>query len=381
MQIKADWISDARVQKVMRALSDARHQAYFVGGCVRNALLNMPATDIDISTNALPETVLALGEKSGFKSLPTGIDHGTVTWVVDDHPFEITTYRRDVETSGRRAVVAFSGTIKDDAMRRDFTMNALYADASGIVVDPLGGLDDLLQRRLRFIGDPADRIKEDYLRILRFFRFFAYYANQEDGFDADGLAACAQHAEGLDILSKERVTQEMVKLLSADAPLQALAAMAQTGVLARVLPGADVALLGPYLENEMSRDWLGRLFVMAGATAQDHLRLSKNEVRQLSKLAHAQDDLTSLHEIAYRQGAANAKIIGAFRESVAPTGHWNADRSAMLDSAAQQVFPLKSQDFNGLEGKVLGDALRKAEDDWIASKFTLTKNALLAGYK
>ena len=207
-RITENWIKDQAAQKVCAMLTDAGKQAWFVGGCVRNALLGAPVSDLDISTDARPEEVIALAAAAGLKPVPTGIDHGTVTVVVDRHPFEVTTFRRDVETDGRRAVVAFADTMEEDASRRDFTMNALYAAPDGTVVDPLGGLPDLEARRVRFIGDPHDRIREDYLRILRFFRFHAWYGS--DGLDRDGYAACAELSDGLENLSKERVGQEFL---------------------------------------------------------------------------------------------------------------------------------------------------------------------------
>ena len=381
MRIDDAWINDCATQDVMQTLAKAGHQAYFVGGCVRNSLLGLPATDIDISTNAHPETILKLGEVSGFKSIPTGIEHGTITWVAAGASFEITTFRQDIETSGRRAVVAFTDRIEDDAMRRDFTMNAIYADASGAIVDPLNGLEDLKSRRLKFIGNAEDRIKEDYLRILRFFRFFAYYADQTLGFDADGLAACAANSEGLELLSKERITQEIVKLFSAEQPQQAIATMAQTGILARIMPGATAAFLGPYLENELSINWLGRLFVLSANKVDQCLRLSKSETRQLRLLTDAQKNMLPLHEISYRFGAQNAEISGTFRESLAPTGNWNASIREKLSDAEKQIFPIKSNHFNDLKGKALGQALRKSEDRWNASDFKLSKDALLSEYQ
>ena len=168
------WLKDTRAQRVCRVLGDAGHQIYFVGGCVRNALLGLPDSDVDMSTDATPTRVMALASDAGIKAIPTGIDHGTVTLVVNGAPFEVTTFRRDVATDGRRAVVAFSTDIADDAARRDFTMNALYADAAGRLIDPLDGIEDLHAGRVRFILNPDDRIKEDYLRTLRFFRFSAW---------------------------------------------------------------------------------------------------------------------------------------------------------------------------------------------------------------
>ena len=189
------WLVAPRTQAVCALLTEAGHAAYLVGGCVRNALLGAPVADIDLATDALPQAVLALAEAAGVKAVPTGIEHGTVTLVLEGQPFEVTTFRRDVETFGRHAVVAFSRDIAEDAARRDFTMNALYAKPDGALVDPLGGLPDLRAGRVRFVGAAEARIAEDYLRILRFFRFHAWYGHPEDGLDPEGLAACAAARE------------------------------------------------------------------------------------------------------------------------------------------------------------------------------------------
>ncbi len=246
----APWLDDPATRAVCRALTGSGHQALFVGGCVRNALLGRPVADIDIATDATPEEVMALAGAAGLHPVPTGIAHGTVTVVAEGRPFEVTTFRRDVETFGRRAVVAYTRDIAEDAARRDFTMNALYAGPDGTVVDPLGGLPDLLARRVRFVGDPAARIAEDYLRILRFFRIHAWYGDPASGLDADGLAACAAAQAGLARLSRERVGAETAKLLAAADPAPAVAAMAAAGILARVLPGADATPLAALVHLE-----------------------------------------------------------------------------------------------------------------------------------
>ena len=199
------------------AADGAGHAAYAVGGCVRNAAW-APVTDVDIATSARPDAVIAWPKAAGLRAVPTGLAHGTVTLVTGGEGFEVTTFRRDVATDGRHAEVAFSDRIEDDAARRDFTMNALYADAAGQVLDPLGGLDDLRARRLRFVGDPARRIAEDYLRILRFFRFHAQYGDPDHGLDPDGLAACATGADGLARLSAERSRANCASLLAARDP-------------------------------------------------------------------------------------------------------------------------------------------------------------------
>ena len=179
MNLAGNWLAHPGTQGLCKALEAAGYRALFVGGCVRNAILGVPVADIDLATDATPDVVTRVAEGAGFKVIPTGIDHGTVTVVASGLPHEVTTFRRDVETDGRRAVVAFSTRIEEDASRRDLTMNALYADATGLVIDPLGGLADTLARRVRFVGDPETRIREDYLRILRFFRFHAAYGDPE----------------------------------------------------------------------------------------------------------------------------------------------------------------------------------------------------------
>ncbi len=375
-RITADWLDDAASQTVCRLLTDAGYQAWFVGGCVRNALLGAPVADLDISTDAHPQTVLDLAAAVGIKGVPTGIDHGTVTLVLDDMPFEVTTFRRDVATDGRRATVAFADNMEDDARRRDFTMNALYADAEGQIADPLGGLADLQARRVRFIEDPDQRIKEDYLRILRFFRFYAWYGDPAEGPDRDGLAACAAHIDGLHSLSKERVTTEMIKLLSAPDPAPAVAAMSSTGALAQVLPCADAAPLAVLVhqeqENDIAPDALRRLAIIGGQP-QDLLRLSKDQVRRLEQVKSA----ASPNEIAYRYGAN----VGRDAALVAAATMGQPVTPAVLGAvahAAAQSFPLKAADLMpNLSGPALGEALKQAEALWIASGFTLTKAELL----
>ena len=244
-RITADWLTDPATQAVCAALEVGGAQALFVGGCVRNALMGVPVRDIDLSTDAVPERVIALAGAAGIKAVPTGIDHGTVTLVKNGIPHEVTTFRKDVETDGRRAVVAYSTRVEEDAARRDFTMNALYARSDGTVLDPLGGLPDLRARRVRFIGCAGDRIREDYLRSLRYFRFHAWYGCNDLGFDPEALAAIADNLDGLSTLSRERVGGELLRLLAAPDPAPAVAAMRSTGALGLVLPGSDDRALAP----------------------------------------------------------------------------------------------------------------------------------------
>ncbi len=375
-RISAPWLHDDASQKVCKLLTDAGYQAWFVGGCVRNELLGEPVADLDLSTDALPDVVIQLAQAAKIKAIPTGIDHGTVTLVANDIPFEITTFRRDVATDGRRATVAFSDNITDDARRRDFTMNALYADADGQITDPLGGLPDLQARRVRFIEDADQRIKEDYLRILRFFRFYAWYGETKEGPDADGLAACAENIEGLQSLSVERVTAEMLKLLSAPDPAPAVASMASTGALAQVLPGASHAVLAVLIHVEdkaqLAPDPIRRLAAMGG-DPEAGLRLSNAQIKQLEQM---KSDMPHA-ELAYRFGADLAldrlAVEGAMLGREIDT---NMAQKAQF--AAEQTFPIKAADLMPtLRGPAIGKALKEAEARWIASGFTLTKAELL----
>ncbi len=360
---------------VLRMLAGAGHRAFVVGGPVRNALLGVAVSDVDIATDARPERVMALAEAAGLRAVPTGLEHGTVTVVTGGAGVEVTTFRRDVETDGRRAVVAFSDRMEEDAARRDFTMNALYADAEGQVFDPLGGLPDLQARRVRFIGEAADRLREDYLRALRFFRFHAWYGDPDGGIDAEGLAACAAHAEGVEGLSRERVGREMLKLLSAPDPAPAVAAMAASGILSRVLPGAVPDLLPVLVHLETGRaapDGLRRLAALGGTEVAERLRLSKAETRTLDDLRR---DLTP-GEAGYRLGATRGRDHVLLR--AAALGEADPDPAlAQAARGAAAVFPLKAADMAGLEGPALGAALKAAEARWIASGFTLDKAALL----
>lgn len=379
MKLSADWIDARATRMVMDLLTGSGHGAWFVGGCVRNGLLGEPVHDIDITTDARPERVMDLAQAAGIKAVPTGIDHGTVTLVQEGHPFEVTTLRRDVSTDGRRATVAFTDRLEEDAARRDFTMNALYASADGTVLDPTGeGLADLKARNLRFIGEPVDRIREDYLRILRFFRFFAWYADPENGLSSEGLAACAAELDGIAGLSRERLGAEMKKLLSAPDPGQAVAAMAQSGVLSRVLPGADARLLPVLVHLEdCPADAIRRLAVLGGEETADRLRLSKADRDRLALFRHEMGASTGPGELGYRHGAETAWDILLLRAAIFETVPDPAQKIVIRTGAAA-TFPVRAADLMpGLTGPALGAALAAIERRWIASSFTLDRAALL----
>jgi poly(A) polymerase len=381
MRIDGDWIARPGTLAVLAALAAGGHRALFVGGCVRNALLGVPVGDIDIATDALPESVMTLSRAAGLKPVPTGIDHGTITVVSNGLPHEVTTFRADTETDGRHARVAFGQSIEADAHRRDFTMNALYAERDGRVIDPLGGLPDLQARRIRFIDDPAQRIREDYLRILRFFRFHACYGDPEGGLDPAGLAACADARDGLATLSRERIGAEMRKLLAAPDPAPSVAAMQAAGVLSAILPGSGAAALAPlvHLESETNTapDPLRSLAALGGENVAGRLRLSRAESRRLSRLREGIASGMSPGELGYRLGVEEGADIvllraAVFGMSLAP------DTFDQLRRGAAAVCPVSAADLMPAYcGAALGRRLSRIEARWIASGFTLRREDLL----
>ncbi|MGZ3215580.1 CCA tRNA nucleotidyltransferase [Paracoccus sp. T5] len=367
-------LSDDALQQVLRALQAQGNRAYLVGGAVRNALLGEAVDDIDIATDATPEQTVALAKTAGLRPVPTGIDHGTVTVVAARRGFEVTTFRRDVSTNGRHAVVAFSADLAEDAARRDFTINALYADSAGRVIDPMGGLPDLWARRLRFVGDPDQRIREDYLRILRFFRFLARYGRQAD---PRAVTACAAHRQGLARIARERIGAEMRKLLDAADPGPAVALMEETGVLPMVLPDARPDALAALLavENGLPPAWPRRLAALSPTDCGEALRLSRAEARVQDRLREAQAKGWSLDEAAYRLGpelGVHHALLRAALGHPLPEG-WR-DR---IDTAAAATLPVAAADLAPLTGPALGRGLKAAEAAWIASGFSLPAPALI----
>ncbi|MFN3969989.1 MAG: CCA tRNA nucleotidyltransferase [Gemmobacter sp.] len=378
--LRPNWLPRIENEAVFRMIEAGGYRAYGVGGCVRDILLEGGARDVDIATDATPQEVMRLAEGAGLRVVPTGIEHGTVTVVSNGVGHEVTTFRRDVATDGRRAVVAYTTRIEEDAARRDFTMNALYATLDGEVIDPLGGLPDLLARRVRFVGDAAARIAEDRLRILRFFRFTATHGDPALGIDAEGLAACAAGAEGVEHLSRERVGQEMMRLLHADDPAPVVAAMAAAGVLDRVLPGADATVLPALVHLEQTYDILPdgcrRLAVMGGEDAAGRLRLSKDEAGSVAKLrAGAQSGLT-LRGLGfkYRHNAKDVALVRAVLTGEPLPKGWRLT----IDRGKNLGFPVVAHDLMpGLTGAALGARLRELEERWLASDLRLTKAELL----
>jgi poly(A) polymerase len=391
------WLAERPLSDLLAVLDRDGEEARVVGGAVRNTLLGLPHGDIDIATTALPAEVTRRAQAAGFKTVPTGFDHGTVTVVIAGRPFEVTTLREDVETFGRHATVKFGRDWQRDAERRDFTMNGLSLSPDGTLHDDVGGLADLRARRVRFIGDAATRIAEDYLRILRFFRFHAYYGEGHP--DAAGLHAAIVARAGLEQLSRERVRMELIKLMLAPHAVPALAAMAECGLLGPVLGGvphlasfanmAKVEIACGLAPDATRR--LGALGVWVTEDAErlwQRLRLSNAEHERLAAMSELWWRISpaigeaAARRLIYRIGPQSFtdRVLLAWTRSDA-NAHDPAWRALALTPQrwTAPTFPLRAADFiaRGVEkGPVLGSALSRAEQVWIAEGFPLDRRAL-----
>ncbi len=384
------WMTAPETRAVLAALTKDGGAARFVGGCVRNALLGRAVDDIDIATPLTPDDVTKRLQAAGLQAVPTGIAHGTVTAIADGKPFEITTLRRDVSTDGRRAVVAFTTDWAEDAARRDFTMNALYADATGAITDTVGGVEDLKAGRVRFVGDATTRIREDYLRILRLFRFHAWYGSGE--LDQSALHAAAAERAGLQKLSGERIAKEMLKLLRADAPLAGLRVMAASAILPEIMPGAlSMARLERLVAIDtdafFAPDPLLRLAALlpddakaAGALA-DRWKLSNADRIRLEDLAGGREKIVSylsireVRKLLYRLGPQRFRdrVFLRWAEDPKPSNaiQWRA-LLAMGDSWTRPDFPLTGRDVMAAgvpEGPLIGKVLAEVEEWWVDADF------------
>ncbi len=376
-KLDADWLHTPEVNAITRLIDPI----YFVGGCVRDSLLGLEVRDIDLATPLQPTEVQSTLEAAGVQVVPTGIAHGTVTAISNGRPLEITTFRRDVATDGRRATVAFTSVLAEDAARRDFTMNALYVDPEGQIIDPIDGYADLKAGHVRFIGKPGDRICEDYLRVLRFFRFNAWF--EKRGIDQDGLAACAEHAEGIETLSRERIGGEMRRLLAAPDPAPAMASMAACGALIRALPGADATLLAPVVAAEetlgIAPDWRRRLAALSGENPERALRLSRAEDRFLSSVRKTLEHASSPAERAYRFGQ-DAALAAILIEHASLGQHPAASLLQAVKMGSEATFPVSAHDLLNAgqsPGPHLGSLLQVLEESWISSDFHKTKQELM----
>ena len=393
----ARWLKEGPLVPLLEVLNRDGEEARAIGGAVRDALLGKEPGEIDVATTAAPDDVIRRVAAAGFKAVPTGIDHGTVTVVIDGHPFEVTTLREDVETFGRKAVVRFGRDWKRDAERRDFTINALSVSFDGTVHDYVGGLADLKARRVRFIGDPATRIAEDYLRILRFFRFHAAYG--EGLPDPAGLAAAIAAREGMGRLSRERVRMELMKLLVAEHAVRTLAVMTEAGILEPVLGGVPLlASLSNMIKLEatlgLDADPVQRLGALGVHVVEDaerlwqRLRLSNVERDRLTSMGDGWWRVTPAmgekggRALLYRIGPEcfTDRVLIAWTRSDAGVGDAAWHELATLPRRwTAPVFPLRAKDFikRGVgKGPQLGAALRAAEDAWIAADFPRDKAAL-----
>lgn len=395
----AEWLTAAPTQTVFAAIAAGGFEARAVGGVVRNALLGIPVTDIDLATDAPPRDVMRLARAAHLGVVETGLKHGTVTVLAAHHTFEVTTLRTDVESHGRHATVVFTADWTADARRRDFTMNALYCNADGRVFDPLGGYPDLLARRVRFIGDASERIREDYLRILRFFRFTAQYSTAPP--DAAGLRALVRERAGLAQLSAERIRQELVRLLIAPQALAAVRSMQEHGILAEILPAAPrPTLLARLIEIEVSErcppDAMLRLGALAVSTPEDarrlsqRLRLSREEQGRLELCARAQaylqapPDETAARALLYRRepigycglialswarNLSAATSDASWRQALTLPNRWTPSKLP-VDGAAVIAAGVPA-------GPAVGEALRTLESWWIEQDFDPDRDALL----
>ncbi|QAA98094.1 MULTISPECIES: CCA tRNA nucleotidyltransferase [Agrobacterium tumefaciens complex] len=406
-----DWFEKPALKRIFALLNADGGEVRIVGGAVRNALMDLPVVDVDLATTLTPDVVVARAKAAGIKAVPTGIEHGTVTLVIDGEGFEVTTLRRDVETNGRHAQVAFGTDWQTDAERRDLTINALYADEKGEIIDLIDGLPDIETGTVRFIGDAAMRISEDYLRILRFFRFFAHYGSGRP--DADGLRASARAKDKLGTLSAERVWSELKKLLSARDPSRALLWMRQSGVLTEILPETEkwgIDAIHGLVATEQALGWAvdpmlrlsailppdrDRLVALAA-----RLRLSKAEAAYLTYWASApaaDPELkeTALDRLLYRQGVEGVKtrlklaLVAARADvSAGDTAMQKVARLSTLLARAEKFhrpgFPLSGVDVMaaGVEaGPKVGEVLKSLEEKWIDVNFSLDRAALTARLK
>ena len=376
------WLRNPSAQKLSKLYKNFGYQVLFVGGCVRNTILKMPVTDIDLATDAQPEEIIKIAKENNIRFVPTGLAHGTITLIIDNKNYQITTFRTDFDHDGRYAKVEFTESLLLDASRRDLTINALYCNHVGEVIDPLNGLDDIKKQKIKFIGNPNERIKEDNLKILRFLRFQAIYGNKNLEIDSIALEACHNHKSKLAALSKERITSELRKILSAPNPLEVIIKMNETGVLNELFQNVSIDSLEAYLKTEekfkININWLGRLLSLQVTQEEESLKLTRCEFKFLKQTKSAIENQIHVLEFSYYNGVENGKIYSIlqnFRHNII----LSKNLLNQINSLATKKFPITAKDLMPeIRGKKLGEALRSLEDRWIKSNFTLSKKDLLA---
>ena len=381
MKIDAPWLHWPEVKSLHELFKSAGYELRFIGGCVRDTLLERNVEELDAATTATPEHMLALGKAHGLRVIPTGIDHGTVTILINQKPFEVTTLRCDVTTDGRHAKVAFTHNWQDDALRRDFTINALSVDADGMVYDYTHGINDCKNHHVRFIGDAHARIQEDYLRILRYFRFVALVGNGK--WDEEALAACRQLKHGIDKLSGERIANELLKLLAIKnshtvvntllpllppcLPFSPLTAQGNGSALLKLaMLIGNVKQVTPVAERlKLSTKQKKKLLLWLAESEKINLQTSEREHKQLRRRISAEDYISVL-----QLAQAQEKITAQHYEKMAALSHWQPP-----------TFPVTAKDVMAegySQGKALGDALKQLENKWEESDYQKTKEELLS---
>lgn len=382
--VRGPWLTDLKLRKMFRMAKKAGGEMRVAGGAVRDALLKQAVGDIDFATDLKPAEVMKAAVASGFKAVPTGIDHGTVTVVVSGTPFEVTTLRRDVATDGRHAEVTFTDDWQEDALRRDFTINAMMVDEDGKLYDFSTGYKDIRRKRIRFVGEPRQRIREDYLRLLRFFRFAAKYGLTWA--DKKSLDACALLRGGLKSLSAERVSSEMMKLLAGEHAVPVLKVMAKRQVLKQILPYADHWRV----IERLPRDGLLRLFVLAEEPdqLQQLLKLSNTQAKRITGMASApqlspglkpQEQRHLLYELGEEAWRDAVHLSWAHSKEAKFSPAWKR-LLALPERWPRPIMPVTGKDLiaAGLKpGPMMGDELRRLEDYWIASGFKANKEMLM----
>ncbi|MEM7042461.1 MAG: CCA tRNA nucleotidyltransferase [Pseudomonadota bacterium] len=385
MILAAPWLTAESSRQLMDVLTEGDVPARFVGGCVRDALLGHydPDVDLDVATPILPEQVIERLEAAGIKAIPTGLSHGTVTAVVDGRPFEITTLRKDVACDGRHAEVAFAADFREDAERRDFTINAMSVDRQGRLVDYFGGVEDLKAGRIRFVGDAQARVREDYLRILRFFRFFARYGRPP--VDEGALEACRAGASGLEELSGERIRSEMFKLLDSSGAAEALRLMIENGILSHILPSTpDLEPLQRLITLVPESDPLLRLVTLLSPTSAEPVaeawKLSNAEKTRLERLT-----LEPLFDLPHSPLIARTHIYHhgpeIYTDLVRLSAKSASDLGTSLPPPSVEKLPISGQDLiaRGVPpGPELGHLLADIEAWWLNQSMQPDRNACLA---
>lgn len=381
-----DWLKSSPVSTIWNVLVAEGAKVFFVGGCVRDTIQGRQVNDIDIATDALPSEVIKLGKRAGFKVLEAGLSHGSITLISNGDYFEVTTFRSDLTTDGRHSQVEFSTNIEEDAKRRDFTMNAIYMTIDGEIIDPILGWEDLVNGHVRFIGNPEERIREDYLRILRYFRFLTIYEADKNRVSAAALDACSRLKSGLKKLSNERIWQELQKILSYNDCIFALQKMESCGVLEEILPFSKTETLARFLtiENQISSGFkemnrLVALNILYVDSWVKKLSLTKEQKRWVKQILVITKDLSSLRVKGYKY--KENLVLSAFGIFMADSTSSLAQNDIVeIKFGSCQKFPLETSDFMKFfpPSKELGDEVKRVTKIWFDSDLAMSREELLA---